>query len=245
MTRRSADQGVRAVCQGRPQRLSGPPQLCQGRAVTVRPSQPRADPVPDVRPSARPPRSGRGAAPARWSARGTWSRWSRRDRDGGPPRSRSPAAISPGSITRRYAPGRARCVNVLIQPCSPSQPANVRHGMRGVDTSSTTWSPTRQRSPIRALVTSTPDRGQVLAEHAGPQTPGPAQRPRRRGPRGRTRTPPDPVRRDGARRRSSSPATPLSRRLRPAHQDRAVMRALVDSGDVDVRMQSRAGARQC
>jgi hypothetical protein len=42
----------------------------------------------------------------------------------------SAARIPPGSITRRYAPGSAACVNRLIQPSRSSQPWKVAHGIR-------------------------------------------------------------------------------------------------------------------
>src|SRR5580700_10124557 len=43
----------------------------------------------------------------------------------------SPALTEPGAMTRRYAPGAPRWVNRFTQSCSSSQPANVRHGVRG------------------------------------------------------------------------------------------------------------------
>ena len=68
----------------------------------------------------------------------------------------SPARTSPGSSTRRYAPGRPARVNRLIQPGRPICASNVTHGIRGEVTCSTSVSPTRQRSPITAPVTSRP-----------------------------------------------------------------------------------------
>jgi hypothetical protein len=69
---------------------------------------------------------------------------------------RSPARIWPSWITRRYGPGRPASVNRLIQPGRPSHAWKVWHGIRGLDTSTITSRPMRQRSPIRAPLTSTP-----------------------------------------------------------------------------------------
>ena len=59
-------------------------------------------------------------------------------------------------MTRKYDPGRAACVNRLIQPACASQPWKVPHGIRGQQASRITSGPIRHRSPIRAPLTSTP-----------------------------------------------------------------------------------------
>ncbi len=84
----------------------------------------------------------------------------------------SPALISPPVTTRKNGPGSAACVNRFTQPAVSSHPANVRHGIRPEVTSSTTCRPIRQRSPIRAALTSMP-----AVVRFSPKEPGASSRP--------------------------------------------------------------------